>query len=321
MNLKGSGSENNPFLVSTWDEFKEALEYENNENFNENNLKYVSLNNDIDITKEKKGWMGKEEQIIITNYIKIIGNNYTIRSLPILDTFLFYKESGADYIYFENLKIENFYILVRKLSPAGLFSFCTTNKLDSIQGIQFYNCSFSGVLDGLHEYAGFTSSTYNKTTFNNCSFNLFLKDKATFYGALNRSAQSISMNNCNIYLQGKPYVDANGIFSTSGDLVTSQIRGHIQSKGRIGSYSSNFFIYLNGRYGAYNVIDLAIETEGEAKIDIKDSSTIVNSHNATNITLTSTPSDYLFDFADPAGDGSMTLEDKLIELNFLYGAE
>ena len=321
MSLNGLGTESNPFLVSTWDQFKEALEYEDSEKFNENSLKYVSLQNDIDITTEKKGWMGKEEQVNITNYVKIIGNNHTIRSLPILDTFLFYKFSNADYIYFYDINIENFYILAQHLN-SGLFSFGTFGTSDSTQGINFYNCSFSGILDGLHQYTGLVSPGYNsinKTTFNNCNFNLFLKDRATFYGALAHSAQYIHMTNCNIYLQGNPYVDSRGIFSTSGDLTTSQIRGNITPKGRISNYSDNFLMYIGSGQGAYNVIDLV--TNSSDRISISDSSTIVNNHNAPNIKIAGISPDYLFDFTNPAGDDSMTLEDKLIELNFLYGVE
>lgn len=321
MSLNGSGTENSPFLVSTWDQFKEALEYEDSESFNESNLKYVSLQNDIDITTAKKGWMGAEEQIKITNYVKIMGNNHTIRSLPILDTFLFYNYTNNDYIYFYNLNIENFYILGQH-SPAGVFCFTMGGVVNNTRGIQFYNCSFSGILDGLHEYTGLISAENhlsNKTIFNNCNFNLFLKDKATFYGALIYSALYIYMTNCNIYLQGNPYINGSGIFSTSGDLTTSQIRGNIKFKGRIDGYSNYYFMALNSNNGAYNVIDLT--TDSEDSINIQDSSTIVNNHKAPDIRVSGIASDYLFDFTDPAGDGSMTLKDKLVELNFLYGAE
>ena len=318
MSLNGLGTESNPFLVSTWDQFKEALEYEDSEKFNENSLKYVSLQNDIDITAEKKGWMGAKEQIKITNYVKIMGNNYTIRSLPILNTFLIDGNTNSRNIYFYNLNIENFYILGQQ-STAGLYRFGIYNT-DS--NIQFYNCSFSGILDGLHYYTGFIfkgTNQSNITYFNNCNFNLFLKDRATFYGNLSDSSQKIYMNNCNIYLQGEPFIDSLGIFSTNGDLVTSQIRGNIKTKGRSSNYSDNYFLSLRGLSGAYNVIDLI--TDSSDKISISDSSTIVNNHNAPNIKIAGISSDYLFDFTNPAGDNSMTLEDKLIKLNFLYGVE
>lgn len=320
MSLQGLGTKNSPLLVHTWNELKEAFKKESNGNeLSTSNYQYISLENDIDMTTETKGWLKEDEQITLHSYIKFLGNNHIIRALAIVDMNLFYSSDSVSDIYFDNLGIESFYVLGQH-SHSGIFM---SNTGTSDKRIYFNNCSFSGVLDGLHKYTGLITNTLNKSLYNyvymnNCVFNLYLKDKATFYGDVaSPTVPMIFMTNCNIYLQGQPYVDNRGIFNTNGDLTTCQIRGNLSPIGRSSNYSDNYFIYFAGQTGAYNVIDLT--TNSSDKIYINDSSTIVNTHNAPNIRIASITSDYLFDFTDPAGDGSMTLEDKLISLNFLYG--
>lgn len=319
MSLQGLGTENSPFLVHTWTELKEAFKKENNGNeLSTSNYQYISLENDIDMTTETKGWLQKDDRIILHSYIKFLGNNHVIRALAIVDMDLFYSSDLISDVYFDNLRIESFYILGQYSSSSILMSKTGTSD----KKIYFNNCSFSGILDGLHTYVGLITtvkSQYNYVYMNNCVFNLYLKDKATFYGNVDLSTMPmIFMTNCNIYLQGQPYVDNRGVFCTNGDLTTCQIRGNLKSRGRVGNYGDNYFILFGGQKGAYNVIDLTTDTV--EKIGINDSSTIINTHNAPNIKVSMISSDYLFDFTDPAGDGSMTLEDKLISLNFLYGA-
>lgn len=321
MSLQGLGTENSPLLVHSWNELKEAFKKEDNgSELSTNNYQYISLENDIDMTTETKGWLNESVQITLHSYIKFLGNNHVIRSLAMADANLFYSSDAVSDIYFDSLGIENFYILGQH-SASGILS---SNTGSANKRIYFNNCSFSGVLDGLHYYAGLITPTNggsraNYVYMNNCVFNLYLKDKATFYGHINAPAMCIIfMTNCNIYLQGQPYVDKYGIFYTTGDLTTCQIRGNLNPIGQSVGIATNYLITLDSQTGAYNVIDLI--TDSKYEIHTRESSTIVNTHNAPNLSITPAFSKCLFDFTDPAGDGSMTLEDKLTSLNFLYGA-
>lgn len=148
MAVSGTGTQNDPYIITTYDELVEKAAESG---------KYLKIDNDINIIEEYPD--GDMTQLVIKAVIdgnnKVISNWYYIGS----DSLILISNAGARV---NNLTFRNIYTSIL-VDRKGFIQTTTSGGSDYI----FNNCNFSGVVN-----SSFCWDTNRVNLFKQCSFNL-----------------------------------------------------------------------------------------------------------------------------------------------------
>lgn len=172
-NLPGSGTQDDPWIVTTYDELVGAAD--------SGDGKYIKVNNDIDIADTYPN--GDMPRLVISS--RVDGNNKTISN--------WYKTTSADSVIYineygqiTNLALNNIY------HSLGANYFLSISE-NSISDYHVKNCSFKGVLTKKFASLSYTTDE----NFYGCSFKL-QSSNSFMYGAGMMNNDNIGIANCYI---------------------------------------------------------------------------------------------------------------------------
>lgn len=253
MAITGTGTQNDPYIVTTWDEFVEKAAISG---------AYIKLGNDINLNDEYPEGITSQTLVRCT---EIDGDNHIIKNLANKNCCIFYPP----YNTFVTIKNTKFLNCCLKGS-----SFVYNN---STAGITFSLCSFNGEL---YENAVFSSQT---ATLRRCSMNFDLHGNSTS-ASFNNGEQTYYYY-CNIKLK-------NGILRMNGEnnYVTGENMSVLVGSGKYNVFdvsipTENYITFNDNHYrGYYNTNSLINDdkVEGTKSFNANDGNYALTTEDLTN---------------------------------------
>lgn len=199
--MTGSGTENDPYIVETWEEFVSA--------FNESD-KYITFPDDTILDfNEIQNYSRK----LTGRYNTVLGNGVNFRNI-MLETGAFISATNKN--TFDNMRFTNLYF-------TGDASFISSSNNND--WCYFINCQFAGVFQGNSKFNDSGDKLYfgKSLTSVGCGINLKLSEQAVFRA----SAYSCYCYNCQLTLDCE-----SSATDRSFDIYNSLIEGNIGGANR-----------------------------------------------------------------------------------------
>lgn len=147
--MTGTGTQNDPYIVTTWDELVEkAVE----------SGVYIKLGNDIDMNTEYPEGITSGCQL---RCLELDGNNHTIKNISATDLSYVFTVDGSNDVTIKNTRFINMFLTANNSS----LTFIATGGRKAY----FYLCTLSGKFVGGSSYAYITSGYVE---FTRCSLNI-----------------------------------------------------------------------------------------------------------------------------------------------------
>ena len=245
MSITGTGTQADPFVVTTYAELVDKVGYG-----------YVRIGNDINITDEYPD--GNMPALRPVNY-GIDGNGKTISN--------WYRTVGAlliemyDSAHIDNLTLKNISVIY----DGDIFGLPSNNNV-----WRFNNCKFSGYILG-RLYSG--SNPYNH--FKNCSFNIKTGSNASYNYIMNSNCL-----NCYIHVHFTKN-GGNGLFGNNAKVENSYIEATADDSVKNVAYLGQFGSVTNCVIDSYLTTSQSLESYSSYGADLS----IINSTHAPNYTV------------------------------------